>query len=99
MVSHFPDRPLVVQNEIEYSGGFQQPGEEHFWAEVAYPTESLAMLLHFPGDRRFSTLLGRCQHRASDPWSAVAEQPISLSPGRVAYWRIASPAVGERAMN
>ncbi len=96
MLSYTHDRPLVVQNEIEYEGAFRQPNEQRFHADVVFPTDSLSMLIHFPGDRRFAALIGRRRHRSSDCWSPVADQPISLSPGRVAYWRIESPAVGER---
>ena len=96
MLSYTHDRPLVVQNEIEYEGAFRQPDEQRFHADIVFPTDSLSMLIHFPGDRRFATLTGRRRHRSSDGWLPVADQPISLSPGRVAYWRIESPAVGER---
>jgi transcriptional regulator with XRE-family HTH domain len=95
-LSHFFDRPLVVQNEIEYRGAFQKADEQRFYAEAAYPTDNLTMLIHFPSDRRFTALVGRCQRQPLAPLQSVAQQPISLAPGRVAYWRIESPAVGER---
>ena len=96
MLSYTHDRPLVVQNEIEYEQAFRQPDQQRFYADVVYPTESLSMLIHFPADRRFATLIGRCRRRSSDAWTPAGKAPISLSPGRVAYWHVENPAVGDR---
>jgi transcriptional regulator with XRE-family HTH domain len=86
---------LLVQNEVEYVGAFERPGQQQFFAHIAYPTDCWTLVVRFPDDRPYSALCGRCRRSPGGPWLAASEQPIDLSAGRMAYWRVATPSPGE----
>ncbi|HEX4142940.1 MAG TPA: helix-turn-helix transcriptional regulator [Pirellulales bacterium] len=88
-------RRLLVQNQVEYVGAFDQPGQQQFYVHIVYPTDCLTLLVRFPADRSYSALRGRCRRSPGGPAFAAAEQPIDLSAGRLAYWRVMAPTPGE----
>jgi transcriptional regulator with XRE-family HTH domain len=85
----------LIQNRVEYVNAFSAPDQQWFHTQVVYPTDSLTLLVRFPADRPYQSLRGLCQRRIAGPLIPPAEQPISISAGRLAYWRIAAPTPGE----
>ena len=86
---------LLVRNHVEYVGAFEQPEQQQFCAHIVYPTDCLTLLVHFPKDRPCSALRGRCRRSPGGPLLPASEEPIELSAGRVAYWRVVAPTPGE----
>ncbi|HTU23747.1 MAG TPA: helix-turn-helix domain-containing protein [Pirellulales bacterium] len=88
-------RPLLVQNEIEYFGAFQQPAHKRFVAPIVFPTDGLTLIVQFPRDRPYGALRGRVRRSPGGPWLPALELPIALAAGRLAYWRVTAPTPGE----
>jgi transcriptional regulator with XRE-family HTH domain len=86
---------MLVQNHVEYDGAFEQPTQQQFYAHVVYPTDCLTLMVRFPEDRPYSALHGRCRRSPGGRSFASPEQPIDLSAGRMAYWRVVAPTPGE----
>lgn len=85
----------LVQNHVEYVGAFEQPAQQQFYAHVVYPTDCLTLVVRFPEDRPYSTLRGCCRRSPGGPLLPAPEQPINLSAGHMAYWRVVAPSPGE----
>ncbi len=93
-LSTLAKRPAVLQNEIRLADALSRPEARRIDTEIFFPTDQLTVLIRFPADRPAAALTGRGARRGG-PLLPVAEQPIDLGAGRMAYWRIAAPTPGE----
>ena len=84
----------VVQNRVEFADGFSRPHRQAFQVHVAYPTESLTLLVKFPEGEPFRTLNGSWR-RPGGPFVPGVEKPLGIASGSVAYWRSECPPPGE----
>jgi hypothetical protein len=85
----------LVQNRVEFNDGFSRPHQKVFPAHVAYPTDSLTLLVKFPTNEPFRVLRGLWRRKAGAPLLPAAEKPLALVPGNLAYWRINAARPGE----
>ncbi len=84
----------VVQNRVEFGDGFSRPHRQAFQVHVAYPTESLTLLVKFPEGEPFRTLNGSWR-RPGGPFVPGVEKPLGIASGSVAYWRVSAARPGE----
>ncbi len=85
----------LVQNRIEHGDAFSRPDERWLHVQVAYPTDSLTLLVRFPHARPYRSLRGLWQRHSGAPLASAIQQPLQIAAGQLAYWRIAAPTPGE----
>ncbi|HEX4129840.1 MAG TPA: helix-turn-helix transcriptional regulator [Pirellulales bacterium] len=83
----YRDQPLSVRRCTENIAAPDGTGPQCFRTGVEQPTDCLTLLAHFTAERAFKLFEGVSSRRSS--------QPIELLPGRLVFWRIASPIPGE----
>lgn len=93
-VPGLPREGMVVQNQVELATGFMRPHEKMIQSHVAYTTDSLTMLVKFPEQEPFRSLQGMWRHRAEGPLLPVAEKPLDIASGSLAFWHISAPRTG-----
>jgi hypothetical protein len=83
------------QNRVEYMDGFSGHEAEWFHTHILYATESLTLVVLFPPHKPFRTVRGLSRQHPAAPFAATPEQPVGIPDGELAYWRLASPQIGE----
>jgi transcriptional regulator with XRE-family HTH domain len=89
------DEGCEIQNQVEFINGFSGKEIEWFHSPVVFPTEWLTMLLRFPDDKPFRAIKGMSRLHPATAYLLTREQPIGIPEGKLAYWRIGSPQMGE----
>jgi transcriptional regulator with XRE-family HTH domain len=84
-----------IQNEVEFIDGFSGEEIEWFHSPIVFPTEWLTMLLRFPDHKPFRAIKGMSRLHPATPYLLTRDQPIGIPEGKLAYWRIGSPQMGE----
>ncbi len=88
------DERTIVQNRIVFAGADALLEKKQYRTVVAYPTESLTVLVRFPAEQPYRALRGSFRRQAEGMLETTADQPINITAGRLAYWRVVSPLPG-----
>lgn len=84
----------IVQNRIVYAGADGLLEQKKFRAVVAYPTESLTVMVRFPVEQPYRVLRGSLRRQIDGELEDAPDQPIDITAGTLAYWRIIAPTPG-----
>ena len=84
----------IVQHQLEFASPVGPAPRNYLRGHVAYPTESLALLVSFPPDYQVQSLQAAWRRGPSGPLVPAAEAPVHIA-GPVAYWRVSGAQPGE----
>jgi hypothetical protein len=86
---------MDLLNEVVFDDGFEDASKGWFHSHVAWPTESLSLVILFSKHKPCQEIRALRQRHAGDAFMPAAAQPFSSFGGEMVYWRKASPVIGE----